>query len=263
MFESGFIEIWRKNKAGLMVCEYHQHNDILDAAKLQFADLIREHPLSSPIRAFALGSNGTATTGAETTLGAEVVREVIPAAGTDTATEKNILTGSTIEFRQTFGPGLTFTLRELGLFGDLIALSNPTVAPEATAVQTGGTLTAGTYTVVYTWKNNNGETEVSPSDTAVITSSVGKIDVVIPALPLGATLASIYAGTGTPALSGTTATATYTISAPPAGGAAPGTNTTVLPGIANSGRLINRAVIADHAYISTDVFTVRSVLILS
>lgn len=263
MVKSGFIEIWRKNTRGVLVRVFHQHNAILDAAKFQFADLIRGHPLSSPLRAIALGSDGTATTGAETQLGAEVVRAALPPADTDTTTQKNILTGTTIEFRQTFGPGLDFTLREIGLFGDLIQLDTPTVAPILIASQTGGLLTSGTYTVVYTWRNATGETEVSPIATAEITSNIGLIDVAIPVLPIGATTARIYAGIDTPGLSGSTTTQTYAIGAPPLGGPAPSSNTTLLPGTVNQGRLINRAVIADHGYIATDVFTVRSVLLMS
>lgn len=264
MIGGGHARLWVMGANGQFVLLRSQHNDIMAIAKDQNADLVRGHPLSSPIRAFAVGSSSTAVTTAQTQLGAEVTRRPIPQAGVNTTTQRNLRVGTEVTFRQVFGPGLDFVLREMALFGDILELSNPSAAPVVTPSESGGTLTAGTYTVVTTWANGNGETQMSPPAMATITGTTGKIDVVVPPLPEQATTTRVFAApSGTPLLSGTTVTTTYAITAFPAGAPPPAINTAVLAGIPNSGRMINRVVIADATILTSTVFVVESKLIFS
>lgn len=256
--------LWICDARGRCRRTMRRDNLIVNGSKFLVADLLRNHPLSSPLQAIAVGSNGAAASSGQTTLLAEVARKALPAADTDTTLAKNLRSGTTIIIRQTFGPGLAFTLRESSLFGDIVALANPTVAPGLTASDTGGTLTAGTYTVVYTWKNNNGETQASPSAQATISSSTGKMTVTLPALPSGATQARVFAGIGSPVLSGTSITTSFVVSAPPAGpDTPPGVNTSLIPGVANSGRMVNRLVWPDASILIDETFTIEKQLVVA
>lgn len=77
------------------------------------------------------------------------------------------------------------------------AVANPTLAPTLAESADGGeTLPDQEYFVAYTWKNAVGETMVSPEDSFTVTAG-NKLDITIPALPTGATSASIYVGTVT------------------------------------------------------------------
>lgn len=258
------MRLWIRDNDGLFRLSAAFHNDIVLGAKQHNADLMRGHPLSSPIRAFALGSDATPVAVEQTQLVSEVTRKTIPAADVNTSTQVNILIGNELTLKQVFGPGLSFILREVSLFGDIVEIDNPAIAPIVTPSESGGTLAAGTYAVVYTWNNNNGETIASPSANAVIVGSTGKIDVTIPALPATATQARIYAApSGTPLFSGFTVTTTYAITSFPGGSTPPVTNTAVLPGEPNSGRMIDRAVLADRTILTGTVFTLEVKLIFS
>lgn len=240
------------------------HNDIMVVAKTQAADLIREHPLSSPIRAMAVGSSATAVNTSQTQLVAEVTRKAIPTAGTNTATQINTRSGSEITIRQVFGPGLVFTLREVGLFADIIELTDPSSAPGLVSSASGGTLTTATYTVGYTYVNNNGETILSPTAAIAVTGPTGKIDVTVPALPSRATATRVYAApSGTPLLSGSTTTTAYAITSFPAGVTPPVSNTSLIPGLPNTGAMINRAVISDLSVLVGTTFFAETKLIFS
>jgi hypothetical protein len=72
---------------------------------------------------------------------------------------------------------------------------DPTTAPTlGQTANTASTLSAGTYYVVYTWKNANGETTISPR--ASFTTSAGnELNITVPAFPSGVTHAVIYVST--------------------------------------------------------------------
>lgn len=96
------------------------------------------------------------------------------------------------------------------------AVANPTVVPVlGQSVDAGETLPDTTYYVAYTWKNAVGETMVSPEASLLITAG-NRLDITIPALPSGATSASIYVGTTTGVLKyqANIAITTHSINAP-------------------------------------------------
>lgn len=264
MLKSGHAKLWIADSGGRFQLVCDQPNTILTQAKGQDADLLRGHPQSSPLRAFAVGSDGTASSAGQTQLLAEVTRRPVPVPGTDTAQQKNIRTGSDVHIRQVFGPGFSFVLREWGLFGDLVELANPILAPVLTPSESGGLLTAAVYTVVYTWINLTGETAASPPAFAIITGSTGTIAVGLPTLPNTAVTARVFAApSGPPLLSGTSTTTTYSITAFPVGAAPPAGNTALIPGGPNAGTMVNRVKIADHTILPATVFVAESVLVFS
>ena len=263
MVVRGHMRVWVYEK-GQMVSYRARDNLIMTVAKDQMADLVRGRLLSSPLRAFAVGSNGTAAASNQTQLLAEVTRKAIPPADVNTEQQKNIRSGTEVTIRQVFGPGLNFTLRELGFFGDIVELPNPTESPIITPSASGGTLATGVYEVAYTWANGNGETQAGPSAFATVTGPTGSIAVVVPSLPAFATTTRIFAApSGSPLLSGTTTTTAYTITAFPSGAAPPLVNTTTLPGIPNSGRMINRVVLGDQTILPSTVFMAEGILVFS
>lgn len=264
MLISGVWTVEVFDQWGRVVATQRQENSVMSLVAAQDADLLRAHPRSSPIRAIALGDDGTANTSSLTQLFSEITRKAIPAADVNTAQQQNIRVGSVVTIKQLFGPGLDFTLREAGLFADIIELSNPTVAPVLTPSESGGILTAGTWDVVYTWANNNGETEASPVAQAVIAGSTGKITVEIPALPAQATEARIFIGIGAPTLNGTTTTTDYEATDPSlSADEPPVSNTSLIPGIPNAGAMINRVVFADQAIIASMTCTVTVPLVFN
>ncbi len=96
------------------------------------------------------------------------------------------------------------------------AVANPVAAPVLAQSADGTeTLPDTTYYVAHTWKNAVGETMVSPEASILITAG-NRLDITIPALPSGATSASIYAGTvsGTLKFQSNIATTTTFINAP-------------------------------------------------
>ena len=249
---------------GKVLSSCTRKNAVVSLAATQDADLLRGVLLSSPIRAMALGSDGTATSSGLTQLFAEVTRKAIPVAGVNQTYQKNLRSGVTVTLQQTFGPGLTFTLREAALFADIVELSTPTVAPILTPSESGGLLTAGTYTVVYTWKNNNGETQASPSAQTAISGSTGKITVTVPALPAQATQTRVFVGIGTPVINGTTTTTSYEATDPSAGpDEPPASNTSLIPGILNSGAMLNRVVFPDQSITSGTTFAITVPLLFN
>lgn len=116
----------------------------------------------------------------------------------------------------------------------LTATAAPPAAPSLSTAATGGTVAAGTYTVGYALQNAYGQTTLSPTTTITTTGSTSTVTVTVPALAAGLTASVVYfsqAGGSTLTQQGTTATTTFTLTAPPTStGQAPnGTNLTVPP----------------------------------
>jgi hypothetical protein len=244
------------------VLQYQKtHNLILDSAKGLLADLMRGHPLSSVLRAVAIGSDGTTPDIGDAGLLSEVTRLPLPVADIDTATERNVLVaGVTASIYQTFGPGLVATIREVGLAGDIVEIADPTAAPVLAESASGGFLESGTYTVGYSWSNNNGETLLSPTDSIVVTGPTGEITVTLPTLPSTAVTANVYAALdpNPVLLSGSEAGTSYVFGTVPTGQAEPGANTTLIPGIIGSGRFLNRGVFGPFGLTGTETLTIKS-----
>lgn len=225
---------------------------IVTSGKTLFGDLLREEPLTTALRAIAIGTSNSAPAIGQTILGAEWIRKAVPAAGTNNAGPGaahavNIRSGSQVTIGVSLGPGLDGrTYNEIGFFGSIIELANPTTAPVCTPSTSGGTLAAGTYTVSYSWKNANGETQEVVTTGVVITGSTGSIAVTVPALPAGATHSRIYAAIGASRLRITDITGTsFTITTLSGSSGSPsGSNTTLRPGIIDSGVLFDRALMA-------------------
>lgn len=263
----GNMKVWVIDGGKLYLREECE-NLVVTQAKTQLANLVREADGSFPIRVFALGSNNTATAGGQTKLFAEQTRKLIPPAGIDTPQQGNYLAGDDIIIRQVFGPGLSFTLREAALFADIAELPNPTVAPILTSQPTGGTLADGTYTVGYVWLNATGRSLLSPTAQVVISGGVssGSIDATIPPFPQEAAQVWFYGSVSGGLLANQrvhTQSVTYTIVEAFDGIAPPVSNNTALPGVADSGTMINRVVLSDLAIISSTTFVLESTLTLS
>lgn len=78
---------------------------------------------------------------------------------------------------------------------DLITgIATPTVAPTLTTATTGGTIGAGTYYVLYTYKNLIGETASSPVASITTTGTTSTITVTAPAAQAGQTAYNVYVG---------------------------------------------------------------------
>ncbi len=106
-------------RGGRVEWYFESANLVVDLAKPYLADLARSAAGSTPLAAVAIGSGATAPAAGDTQLQAEFARAVVPAAGTDTEHEKNLRVGNLVTILQTFGPGVTGTAREAGLFGDI------------------------------------------------------------------------------------------------------------------------------------------------
>ncbi len=110
-------------------------------------------------------------------------------------------------------------------------IANPSAqASNITTATTGGSLTAATYYVKYTWVTSFGETQASPERSIVVPTgtSTNTITVTLPAFPANVTSANIYisTATGTETKQGSTATTTYTQTAAlVAGSGQPSSNT--------------------------------------
>jgi hypothetical protein len=100
-------------------------------------------------------------------------------------------------------------------------LATPTSAPTLAAAAGTTNLTAGVYTVGYSWGNASGETALGPTATVTVTAGQQINLSGIPALPSGATFAAVYvsaaAGSATLLRSGQTAGTTYSVTALPTG----------------------------------------------
>jgi hypothetical protein len=108
----------------------------------------------------------------------------------------------------------------------------PTSAPTLSTATTGGTMTAGTYYVKFTWVSTSGvESLPSPEVSQATTGSTSTLTVTIPSLPTGMASANIYISTATGTetkqnASPVTATTYTQTSAISAGTACPSTNPT-------------------------------------
>jgi len=107
---------WWVRREGRVLYEDETPNLIVTAAKPYLGDLMRGDKTS--LAAMAVGSNATTPAAEDTILGTEVTRLALPAVGTDTALVRNVRTGNTVFLRVSF-TGLTVTLRESALFGDI------------------------------------------------------------------------------------------------------------------------------------------------
>jgi hypothetical protein len=72
----------------------------------------------NPLSVFCVGTDGTATSSGQTKLLAEAARVLLPAAGTDTSTQKNLRSGLSVTLWSSF-TGLDGTFREGGLAGGI------------------------------------------------------------------------------------------------------------------------------------------------
>jgi hypothetical protein len=257
-------------------------NMVVNGSRPWMANLGRENPLSSPIRAVAIGTSSTAPALTQTGLVAEVFRKVIPASGTDLPTQANLIVTSPntiVTIRQLMSPfvandgipsaGLVppVTIREFGLFGDIAEIANPVTAltaPSFSANSSAGNVPAATYNVTYSWSNSVGETTAptaygynfsNPPNTQFV--------VTIPAPPSTATQVNLYIngflyGSTSSNLSNPQITVNTT---PPGSGQTPkSTNTSFKPGSLNSGTMINRAIIGPVTMNDGDRIILESVL---
>lgn len=82
-------------------------------------------------------------------------------------------------------------------FVEPAAIKDPTAAPTTGTATTGGTLAASTYTYVYTWATEKGETLPSPvSSGQATTGSTSTVTVTVPARPTWARFTKVYGRTG-------------------------------------------------------------------
>lgn len=117
---AGFTASGRRARAGRgrILFDSGKCNLIVTTAKSYLGDLVRGATGSYAFGAMAVGSDTTAPVIGNTQLGSETTRLGIPADGTNTATQKNLRSGTTITIRQTF-TGITGTIGEFGLFGNI------------------------------------------------------------------------------------------------------------------------------------------------
>ncbi len=231
---------------------------VVTTGKELIADLLRENTLTTAIRAIGIGTSNAAPSISNTILGTEIVRKAVPAPGTNNAGPGaahavNVRSGSQITLGVSLGPNLNGnTFHEIGFFGSIIELANPVTAPVCTPSASGGSLATGTYTVSYSWKNGNGETLEVVTTGVSVTGPTGSIGVTVPALPTGATHSRIYSAIGASRLRITDITGTsYTITTLSGSSGSPSaSNTTLRPGIINSGVLFDRGLISQPGGLS-------------
>lgn len=222
-----------------------QDNLILDTAKPLMADLTREDPSASPLRAMAFGRDNTAASAGQTGLLDEFCRVALPPAGTDITGSfpklRNIRSGNIVTIGVSCGPNLntvgnpgTNIIKEYCLFGGVVEIPAPSAAPTCTPSTSGGSLATGNYDVSFAWISASGETveSTAQANVNIASGSTGKITVTIPILPSGFVLrgggkkdfavyantagnARRYIGGGTASVSATTA---FDITAIPAVG---------------------------------------------
>lgn len=143
----------------------------------------------------------------------------------------NILAGG----RVVEGAGLDGVLTWHGTPPDgVAAVAAPTTAPTLAHSAASTSLGAGTYTVEYSYKNADGETTVGPSATVTI-SAGDNIGVTAAALPSGATGINVYISQAPGDAvnlkrAGTSASNTFTATAPATGAAPPTQDSTAVSG---------------------------------
>lgn len=273
-------------------CVRHERkkNLIVNLSRPFLADLARGMLLSAPIGAIAIGTGSTAPSLTDTVLVNEVYRMAMPAPGTDTPLQANVLLTSPtqIVFRQTLTPFVassgrptsplvgTQVITEFGLFGDILAITTPTAAATISSQNGTGTVPNNNFNIKYTWVNDIGETAPSPA-VAHTQSVTGSFTINLGPAPTQATKARLYienvtAAPGTfwrfgtdisPLPSSGNVTFTVSTNPPTFGTAAPSTNTSVAPGNNGSGRLFNRALIGSPGGVSmsgTDRLMIESIL---
>lgn len=97
---------------------YRAPNTLLDSGRAVTADMMRG--AIPELSTIVVGDDGTAVNPAtQTGILNEVARKALPSAGTDTEAAKNIRSGDTVTLRVTFGPGLTITIREASVYGNI------------------------------------------------------------------------------------------------------------------------------------------------
>lgn len=288
----GRISYWLVRN-GKVVEHKRTFNKVVDLARPLFGNVLREDTLSSPIRAIAIGGSTASPVLADTQLGNELFRTSLPASGTNTQLAANILTPATapytgvitITLRQVLSPftansgtpsaGLAapLVISEMGLFGGLPVLANPTVAPSSLTFVADGAASISNGTTVhvgYTWSNQNGETTISPTASGTAPGSGGphKLTFTVPAIPPQATKLTVYAHTSSSVLktsvevTQTGSTSSFTVTCPyyTGSGAPPTSNVTVLPGPLNKGMLFNRALIGPVTMQSSDRIIIENII---
>lgn len=258
------------------------HNLILDTSRPFVGDLVRGNPLSTALRAIAIGTNtntaiaqsapnnsyGVQTV--DTKLNAEIGaannpigRAALPASGTSLANSENTISGNVVTLRQIISPASNVIVRECGLVGDLPQISNPSSDTPTVAAVAGGTLANATYYCKYTFANATGETTASKAASATTNSGGGNSTVRVTAatsLPSTASKMRVYANTDNGVnfwyqgeVSGTNV---YNITGAPAfatsGNIPPTTNWTLTAGDYETGRFFNRAFLGPASLTNTD-----------
>lgn len=243
-------------------------NLVTTLSRRSIGNLLRRDPLASGVNAIAIGDSSVAATIDDIILGNERFRQALPAPGTNTPVQKNIISDPPAAVVVTFaqwitpfvanagtvapgGLGSSFFVNEFGLFTDIVAIADPLAAPTlAVHSPASGSVSNNDYTVKITWENENGETLPSPASSTLTLSGQGGFNITLPAAPSTAVRTRIYIKTGAglyvfhafvPA-----ATTTYSVDnqPPPTPGVEPPTaNTSVVPGETNSGSLLNHAIL--------------------
>jgi hypothetical protein len=109
---TGTLDVKVYNQAGELVTEQHIKNLVVDAGKALVANRLKED-VEAAITHIAVGTDGTAAAGAQTTLLGEVARVALTSA---------TVTANSIAYIATFPAGIgTATLLEAGLFNDAVA----------------------------------------------------------------------------------------------------------------------------------------------
>lgn len=264
----GKVRLWVTDDVGTVLEHYKFENLVTTISRRSVGNLLRGDQYSSPVRAIAIGDSAVAATLDDTALGNERFRQSIPAAGTDTPVQKNLISEApgpvVITFAQWITPfvansgvvagggvGSSFNVAEFGLFTDIVPMADPgSLATLAVHSPASGTVPSGDYTVKYSWVNDNGETLPSSASATLTVASQGGFDITLPAAPSAAKQTRIYIKTnaGDYYLHATVSAATtvYSVDTQPPTSASPqpsGVNTSLVPGKTNSGTLFNHAIL--------------------
>ena len=247
-------------------------NLVMKLSRNSIGNMLLGSPLCSGIQAIAVGTSSVLPTIGDTTLGAEIFRQAMPPFGTQTPVQMRFMSSTdpvVVTFAQTVTPfvggagiaapggvGSSFFAGEFGLLSDIAPMVDPTTLyPTTTSAPTlaahspaSGSAPNADYAVKYTWQNANGETlPSSPSGTLTL-SGQGCFNITLPAAPAQAVSVRIYISTAAGLFwyFGTAAASTTTFSVdvqPPTSGVnPPSANSSLVPGVYNSGTLFNHTI---------------------
>jgi hypothetical protein len=270
---TGEFDFWQIRN-GVVIRTERKKNLVVSGSRGFLGDIARGYGFSSALNAIAIGTGSVAPATGNTTLGTEVFRMALPAPGTSTPLQGNLISLDpvVVTLRQTLTPfvavsgvpttplGGTQVITEFGLFGDILTIANPATPTIDSQTSGGGTVAATNYDIKVTWVNNNGETAAS-SEVAHTQSAEGTFTVDLGTAPAEAVKARLYIDTtssGTYYLFGTEVTdlsadpVQFTVTTPPpvSGTEPPTVNTTTVPGENDTGRLFNRALIGEPGGVS-------------